>query len=669
MKLGKTYFSGSITFDEGNNVIGPSSATFDTITVSNTLNVTGNIAGAATTASYIEFTDIANKPTLISSSNQLAGETVDGDLTVTGKLTAQEFHTEYVSGSIIYTSGSTKFGDSADDTHEFTGSAFIEPGLTVTGDGSNHIIKAVRAGSTRLFVGNAVNTVGINTETVNNPLTVNGGADFSGNVGIGTTTPASGRNLHIANSTTGVLRVEGTSTNGEAVVELYGKNSSGTQRALILKYDNADIFRIGTAQAVAIRFETSDTERMRIDSGGNVGIGTTSLPTTLTVGHGSHGIGAAYLGANSLPSIAGLFTDSNVNGGTGFGDLHIKSRSDYGVYSMFFHTAAANNTPQIRMTIKPDGNVGIGTTSPSAPLHVYKTADYSAIISRADWNSGTPTKLALGKQFGPLAFISTDLVETTNDTSYIALNYKSGLSTYAEGLRVDNTGNIGINTTSPNSKLTIQSGGDATLFSVRGHLSGYSYPNIFEVVQTGADAFVNVKTGAGNTITSLSGYSGTPSYFLSNVGIGTTTPVRNLDVRGPIISTRNELYSTATINSTTPYNSTIPYGWSRFYMEMPCDNVDRTVFGNINDSRVFMWIHFGDSPSRDMAHYTWMATSVPYGLASFSQLHYMDGGWNTGAFVVTRTSSGNNYTISIRVSSYYNSANTAYGDIYLLRVG
>ena len=63
-----------------------------------------------------------------------------GDLTVDGKVTAQEFHTEIVSSSIVFTSGSTKFGDSIDDSHNFTGSLFISGNLTavnlVTDSGS-----------------------------------------------------------------------------------------------------------------------------------------------------------------------------------------------------------------------------------------------------------------------------------------------------------------------------------------------------------------------------------------------------------------------------------------------------------------------------------------------------------------------------------------------------
>ena len=53
---------------------------------------------------------------------QLGGDgNITGKLTVGGRLTAQEFHTEFVSSSIIFQSGSTKFGDSAADTHTFTG--------------------------------------------------------------------------------------------------------------------------------------------------------------------------------------------------------------------------------------------------------------------------------------------------------------------------------------------------------------------------------------------------------------------------------------------------------------------------------------------------------------------------------------------------------------------
>jgi hypothetical protein len=55
------------------------------------------------------------------------------DLVVQGKLTAQEFYTELISSSIIYESGSTKFGDSLDDTHIFTGSILVNGRINVSG--------------------------------------------------------------------------------------------------------------------------------------------------------------------------------------------------------------------------------------------------------------------------------------------------------------------------------------------------------------------------------------------------------------------------------------------------------------------------------------------------------------------------------------------------------
>ena len=58
--------------------------------------------------------------------------TVTGDLVVGGRITAEEFYTEYVSSSIIFDSGSTKFGDTSDDIHEFTGSLQVNGAVTAS---------------------------------------------------------------------------------------------------------------------------------------------------------------------------------------------------------------------------------------------------------------------------------------------------------------------------------------------------------------------------------------------------------------------------------------------------------------------------------------------------------------------------------------------------------
>jgi len=56
---------------------------------------------------------------------------VSENLIVEGTITAQEFNTEYVSSSIVFSSGSTKFGDTSDDSHDFTGSINVNGEINV----------------------------------------------------------------------------------------------------------------------------------------------------------------------------------------------------------------------------------------------------------------------------------------------------------------------------------------------------------------------------------------------------------------------------------------------------------------------------------------------------------------------------------------------------------
>ena len=91
-------------------------------------------------------------------SNPTAKLHVDGDAIITGTLTAQEFHTEFVSASIIYQSGSTKFGDSADDNHAFTGSINISGSVTATSKITSPEFSGSFSGS---FQGDGSNLTGI----------------------------------------------------------------------------------------------------------------------------------------------------------------------------------------------------------------------------------------------------------------------------------------------------------------------------------------------------------------------------------------------------------------------------------------------------------------------------------------------------------------------------
>ena len=106
--------------------------------VSTTSNVTFNqvtsnslVFGNPTTYTHSGISGSVNITGSLTTSGNV---TVNGDMTVLGTLTAQEIKTTYVSSSIIFESGSTRFGDTTDDTHERTGSLQITGSWSLNGE-------------------------------------------------------------------------------------------------------------------------------------------------------------------------------------------------------------------------------------------------------------------------------------------------------------------------------------------------------------------------------------------------------------------------------------------------------------------------------------------------------------------------------------------------------
>ena len=110
-------------------ILPSSNVTFNSLTV-NTLNVGGTEFNPT---SYVGNLNVTGS---ISTTENV---TVGGDVNVVGTLTAKEFHTRVVSASIIYQSGSTQFGDTHDDTHEFTGSVNITGSFQLNGTEINEV--------------------------------------------------------------------------------------------------------------------------------------------------------------------------------------------------------------------------------------------------------------------------------------------------------------------------------------------------------------------------------------------------------------------------------------------------------------------------------------------------------------------------------------------------
>jgi len=140
--------------------------------ISSSAQIASEISGSFTSASNATNTKVDSNTSNITSINAATSsylknttDTLTGDLTVTGTITAQEFHTEYVSASVIYQSGSTNFGDTSDDIHNFTGSLNVDGNINTTQNVSIPATKKIYldGGSNTYIAETATDTVKIYT--------------------------------------------------------------------------------------------------------------------------------------------------------------------------------------------------------------------------------------------------------------------------------------------------------------------------------------------------------------------------------------------------------------------------------------------------------------------------------------------------------------------------
>ena len=127
---------------------------------------------------------------------------------------------------------------------------------------------------------NSNNNVGLQLRTSNDGTSVQAMTlTPAGNVGIGTSSP--GAKLHISGNTSSQIisvieNFDATTSGGTRLSFRY----QGTETAYIYNRFNGADFNTDIGSTDYMRFLTGATERMRITSGGNVGIGTTSFPSS-----------------------------------------------------------------------------------------------------------------------------------------------------------------------------------------------------------------------------------------------------------------------------------------------------------------------------------------------------------------------------------------------------
>jgi len=362
----------------------------------------------------------------------------------------------------------------------------------------------------------------IGTTSSSIPLTCNAAsatniaASFSGYVGIGTDSPT--YNLVVNNAASSAIQIR-----------------SGNDDAGHLYFADTDDDNIGgvsySHEYNFMNFKTSDTERMRIDSNGKVGIGTSSPDQKLQV-DGNIRLGDTASGVDDDEDY-GLITGGQLT-------IHANDSGDNVNYTgLVFDVGNAsgaqaassrvifkvNNTE--RMRIAASGNVGIGTDSPASRLHVRQPSGTQGFLQ------------SRGTEYSSATF------EISTDSSKTRLNsYGDGLTfwtaelsgTTAERMRIDSSGKVGIGTTSPDALLHVGTNTKSSATKVKiENADGYAPTLEFNQSGTGA---ASISVPADTNALQFNRFNGsTLSESMridssGKLGIGTTSPSSRLHVAG-----------------------------------------------------------------------------------------------------------------------------------------
>jgi len=370
------------------------------------------------------------------------------------------------------------------------------------------------AGVSRLFL-DRLGNVGIGTTSPAYKLDVIGQAQFVNGIVTNTTTPVK---MIVSG---GILNDSTEFRTGNGEFKIYSGRFNAAHQAFV--FATGDNY-------------TSGSERMRITSTGNVGIGTTSPSYKLDV--------AGEVRANNL-----FRTTDGTNIGL-FGSSVFASNV-IGVGSSNAVPLVLGTSATERMRILANGNVGIGTTSPLSRLHVSDSSGGVLYLQDSDATS-TYNITSLSNNGGNLSFDTRNSSGVYVSTDYQIVkdaggaNYQRWFTSATERMRITSAGKVGIGTTAPSAKLEIADSSYVDLLNL--NRSGVnSIPLRVGDLGSGDVALdirlpsVNSRVGVRGAMSIGAGYADGANTGINNglvvqgnVGIGTTSPYQKLGVNGNI---------------------------------------------------------------------------------------------------------------------------------------
>ena len=310
--------------------------------------------------------------------------------------------------------------------------------------------------------------------------------DNGTNVGIGTTSPDY------------LFEVEKTTSGSATLASFKNTENTGIRISRTGTSPGTSIFNVVnngalyTSSDSHIAFQPGNSTSVFMQSTGNVGIGTTNPSAALEV------VGGIKLSDNS--PLTWATSNTRIFGQAGYMQFQVGSTD--------------------KMRITSSGNVGIGTTSPSAKLEIAGTGNQKLLVNRTD-----------GDNF---------FIDAQNGQIRLRGSSNIYMGVGSDVLTVTNT-NVGIGTTSPSSKfqVSVNDGDGITL--------KHGASNAFYILRDGSDdtiikqtrnytSKISISTLADSGTHESSGLNivGQGVGLKSNVGIGTASPSEKLEVAGNI---------------------------------------------------------------------------------------------------------------------------------------